>query len=169
MHRVPFVSQRDYAFAGVACGVAATMMLLKYHFRRTRVPSYRELRKALGVDAPSSALRRRDVVMGVGTENVTKYLRQRGVSYRATHSNTPATMAAVRRRLRRAPLMAGMGKHERRWGKSGHWIVLIDIDADYVTYLDPQFPRSHRRPSRLPLRDFRRQWDGVSIQMSSPR
>lgn len=39
-------------------------------------------------------------------------------------------------------------------GKSGHWIVLIDIDAETVTYLDPQFPRSQRRPSRLPLPDF---------------
>ena len=65
--------------------------------------------------------------------------------------------------------MVGMGKHQRRWGKSGHWIVLIGIDDDYVTYLDPQFPRSHRRPSRLPLRDFRRQWDGVSIQIVATR
>ena len=65
--------------------------------------------------------------------------------------------------------MVGMGKSEWRWGKSGHWIVLIGIDAEAVTYLDPQFPRSYRRPSRLRIRDFRRQWDGVSIQITRPR
>jgi uncharacterized protein YvpB len=166
MHRVPFVSQRDYAFAGVACGVAATMMLLKYHLRPKQIPSYLDLRKALGVHILPTGKRQRNGVWGVDTDDVTKYFRRRGISYRATHHNTPTTMANVTRRLRRAPLMVGMGKHERRWGKSGHWIVLTGIDDDYVTYLDPQFPRSHSRPSRLPIRDFRRQWDGVSVQIA---
>jgi len=145
------------------------MMLLKCHRGRRRVPTYRVLRESLGVYAGSPLPGLRNSVWGVELEDVTKYFRQRGISYRATHSNTPTTRTVLRRRLRRAPLMAGMGKHERRWGKSGHWIVLIDIDDDYVTYLDPQFPRSHRRPSRLPLRDFRRQWDGVSIQIVPAR
>jgi hypothetical protein len=169
MHRVPFVSQRDYAFAGVACGVAATMMLLKYHVRPKSIPSYGELRKALGVYILPSGIAHRNAAWGVDTDDVTKYFRQRGLSYRSTHRNTPSTYTTLTRRLRRAPVMVGMGKHHRRWGKSGHWIVLIGIDAELVTYLDPQFPRSRRRPSRLPLRDFRRQWDGVSIQIVPSR
>ena len=169
MHKVPFVSQHSYAFHKVACGVAATMMLLKFHFRRKRVPSYRDLRKALGVDVLPSESGRRDAVQGVETEDVTRYFRQRGISYRATDHNTITTRATLRRRLRQAPLMVGMGKKEWRWGKSGHWIVLIDMDEDTVTYLDPGFPRKHKRPSRLPLRDFRRQWDGVSIQIGQSR
>lgn len=169
MHRVPFVSQRDYAFQSVACGVAATMMLLKFHFRQKRIPSYCDLRKALGVDVLPSESSRRDLVLGVEPEDVTRYFRQRGVSYRATHHNTRTTWTTLRRRLQRAPAMVGMGSHDRRWGRSGHWIVLIDIDQETVTYLDPQFPRSHRRPSGLPLRDFRRQWDGSSIQITEPR
>ena len=169
MHSVPFVSQRDYAFAGVACGVAATMMLLKFHVRPKSVPSYTDLRKDLGVHNQPSGVAHRNAASGVDTDDVTKYFRQRGISYRATHRNTPTTYTTLTRRLRRAPLMVGMGKHQRRWGKSGHWIVLIGIDDEMVTYLDPQFPRSHRRPSRLPLRDFRRQWDGVSIQFTHLR
>jgi len=169
MHRVPFVSQRDYAFAGVACGVAATMMLLKYHVRPKSIPSYRELRKALGVYILPNGQAHRNAAWGVDTDDVTKYFRQRGISYRATHRNTPTTLTTLRGRLRRAPLMVGMGKHQRRWGKSGHWIVLIGIDDEMMIYLDPQFPRSHSRPSRLPLRDFRRQWDGVSIQIAPAR
>lgn len=169
MHRVPFVSQRDYAFSRVACGVAATMMLLKYHLRPTHVPSYRDLRKALGIYILPSGQGHHNAWWGVGPKDVMKYLRQLGIPYRATHGNTPTTLTTLRRRLRRGPLMVGMGKKEWRWGKSGHWIVLIDIDDETVTYLDPQFPRSYRRPSRLPLSDFRRQWDGMSIQIVPPR
>ena len=65
--------------------------------------------------------------------------------------------------------MVGMGKHDRRWSKWGHWIVLIGIDSETVTYLDPQFPCSHKRPGRLSIRDFRRQWDGSSIQIADRR
>ncbi len=169
MHKVPFVSQRDYAFESVACGVAATMMLLKHHFRRKRVPSYRELRKALGIDGASSRLSRQDHPLGVGPVDVTSYFRRRGISYRATHHKNQATWASLKRRLRRTPVMVGMGKSEWRWGKSGHWIVLIGIDAETVTYLDPQFRHSHRRPSRMTIRDFRRQWDGTSIQIARAR
>ena len=165
MHKVPFASQRTYAFPRVACGVAATMMLLKFHFRRKRVPSYRDLRKALGVDVLPSGSGRRRSVLGVVPDDVTRYLRQHAIAYRATHRNTRSMWTILRRRLRRAPAMVGMGKNEWRWGKSGHWIVLIDLDAETVIYLDSQFPRTHRRPSRLPLRDFRRQWDGSSIQI----
>lgn len=166
MHRVPFVSQRDYAFAGVSCGVAATMMLLKYHVRPKLIPSYRELRKALGVYILPSGMADRNAAWGVDTGDVTKYLRQRGIFCRATHRNTPTTYTTLTRRLRQAPVMVGMGKHERRWGKTGHWIVLIGVDEEMVTYLDPQFPRSHSRPNRLPLQDFRRQWDGHSVQVN---
>ncbi len=169
MHKVPFVSQRDYAFQSVACGVAATMMLLKHHFRRKRVPSYRELRKALGIDGPPSQSRRRDIVLGAGPQDVTNYFRRHGISYRATHHKSRATWTTVKLRLQRAPLMVGMGKSGWRWGKSGHWIVLIGIDAETITYLDPQFRRGYRRPSRLRIRDFRRQWDGTSIQIAKAR
>ena len=168
MHKVPFVSQRVYAFPHVSCGVAATMMLLKFHFRRKRVPSYRDLRKALGVYVLLSESGRRRPA-GVALDDVTGYLRQQAIHYRATHHNTSTTWTILRRRLRRAPLMVSMGKNDWRWGKSGHRIVLIDINAETVTYLDSQFPRSHQRPSRLPLRDFRRQWDGVSVQIAHPR
>jgi len=101
MQSVPFVSQRDYAFAGVACGVAATMMLLKYHLRRKRVPSYLELRKALGVHILRTENRDRNAVWGVDTEDVTRYFRQHGISYRATHRNTPMSYTTLTRRLRR--------------------------------------------------------------------
>ena len=169
MHRVPFVSQRTYAFPSVACGVAAAMMLLKFQFRRKRVPSYRDLRKALGIYVRPSGSGRRGSVLGVGPDDVTRYFRQHAIPYRATHRKTRTMWTILRRRLRRAPAMVGMGSHERRWGASGHWIVLIDVNADTVTYLDPQFPRTHRRPSQISLRDFRRQWDGVSIQITEPR
>jgi hypothetical protein len=164
MHKVPFVSQRVYAFPHVSCGVAATMMLLKFHFRRKQVPSYGDLRKALGVYVITSESGRRRPA-GVALDDVTGYLRRQAIHYRTTSSKSRNTWTILERRLRRAPLMVSMGKSDWRWGKSGHWIVLIDMNAETVTYLDSQFPRSHRRPSRLPLRDFRRQWDGVSVQV----
>jgi hypothetical protein len=35
----------------------------------------------------------------------------------------------------------------------------------YVTYLDPGYLPTHRRPSRMPLPAFRHQWDGSSVQI----
>jgi hypothetical protein len=141
------------------------MMLLKFHFRRKRVPSYRDLRIALGVDVPPSARHRHSIALGVDPDDVTRYFRQHAIRYRATHQNTRTTRMVLRRRLRRAPAMVGMGHNVRRWGTDGHWVVVIDIGAEIVTYLDPGFLPTHRRPSRLPLRDFHRQWDGSSIQI----
>jgi hypothetical protein len=165
MHKVSFVSQRTYAFPSVACGVAATMMLLKFHFRRKRVPSYRDLRKALGVYVLPSESGRRSSVLGVEPDDVAGYFRQHAIPYRATHRNTPTMWRLLGRRVRRAPAMVGMCRNVGRWGRDGHWIVVIDVSADTVTFLDPQHLPSDRRPTTMARARFRRQWDGTSIQI----
>jgi len=164
MHKVPFVSQRMYAFASHTCGVASTMMLLKFHFRRKRVPSYRTLRTELGVVLPPNR-KRLPSDAGVGTEEVVRYLRQHGISYQATHRNTRTMQAIFKRRLRRAPAMVGMGRNPRWWGYCGHWLVVIDVSDDAVTYLDPSSWPAAKRPKRMRLRRFHREWDGTSIQI----
>lgn len=164
MHRVPFVSQRAYAFPSATCGVASTMMLLRFHFRRRRIPSYRDLRIDLGVVLPPNS-RRLPSDSGVGPDAVTRYFRQHGVAYRAIHRKNRTTWALFRRRLHRAPAMVGMGSRPRRWSEGGHWIVVIDVSADAVTFLDPgRFP-AQPRPLTMCLDRFRREWDGTSIQI----
>jgi hypothetical protein len=165
MHKVPFVSQAVYAFPRGSCGVASTMMLLKFHYRRKRKPSYRELRKSLGVYLPPSASIRQRAKLGVASDDVTGYLRRQGIRYRTTSRNTRQMWALLTRRLRRAPAMVGMGRNEWRWGKDGHWIVVIDVSEDIVTFLDPGYPPTHPRPSRMALVRFRKQWDGSSVQI----
>ena len=165
MHKVPFVSQRTYAFPRIACGVAATMMLLKFHFRRKRVPSYRDLRKALGVYVLPCGSGRRRSALGVVPDDVTRYFRQHAIAYRATRRNTRTMWTILERRLRRAPAMVAMGGNESRWGPAGHWIVVIDVSANTVSFLDPQYLPTHKRPTTMSLARFRRQWDGSSVQI----
>ena len=168
MHKVPFVSQRKYALPGLGCGVAATMMLLKFHSRRSHVPSYRDLRKALRIDVPPAEKWPRctgETGLGTYPKDITAYLGQHGVPHRATYTKSPNQMKVLTRRVRTAPVMVGMGCNESRWGRAGHWIVLIDVAGDHMTYLDPQYLPTHRRPSRMSLADFRRQWDGSSVQI----
>jgi hypothetical protein len=147
MHKVPFVSQAVYAFPRGSCGVASTMMLLKFHY----LP-------------PSASIRQR-AKLGVASDDVTGYLRRQGIRYRTTSRNTRQMWALLTRRLRRAPAMVGMGRNEWRWGKDGHWIVVIDVSEDIVTFLDPGYPPTHPRPSRMALVRFRKQWDGSSVQI----
>lgn len=172
MHRVPFVSQRDYAFSRVTCGVAATMMLLRFHYRRKRVPRYRDLRLALGIDIPHGDRNthyERTPGLGVIPQQVLTYLRENGVRCRATHRKSKRQRAAVLRRLQTAPLMVGVGSNEERWGIAGHWIVLIDATETMVFYLDPSSRRHHRRPRKMRMVTFRRYWDGSSIQITHAR
>ena len=150
MHRVPFVSQRDYAFSRVTCGVASTMMLLKYHYRRRRVPSYRDLRLALGINIPHGDRNthyERTPGIGVDTGQVVAYLRAKGVTCRATHRKSKRQRAIVLHRLQLAPVMVGVGNNEARWGTSGHWIVLIGTTARSVCYLNPSSRRHDPRRS----------------------
>jgi len=167
MHRVPFISQCDYAFSWVTCGVASTMMLLKYHYRRKRVPPYRDLRVALGLDIPPAfrTIYKHTPDLGVTPEQVLSYLRGEGVTCRATHRRSNRQRNVVLRRLEDAPMMAGVGKNKDKWGVNGHWIVLIGATDAWVFYLDPSSRRHHRRPSRMRMTTFRREWDGSSIQI----
>ena len=168
MHRVPFVSQRDYAFSRVTCGVASTMMLLKYHYRRRRVPSYRDLRLALGINIPHgdrNSHYERTPGIGVDTRQVVTYLRAKGVTCRVTHRKSKRQRAVVLRGLQTGPVMVGLGNNEARWGPGGHWIVLIGATAKSVIYLNPSSRRRHPRPRRLRMVTFRREWDGSSIQI----
>jgi hypothetical protein len=164
MHKVPFVSQCRYAFPNYTCGVASTMMLLRFHCRRKRIPSYRTLRTELGVvPLPNSTHLLAN--SGVGTEEVVRYFRQHGIRYRATHRNTRTNWMIFTRRLRRAPAMVGMGRNPRCWGVDGHWIVVIDVSDDAVTYLDPSSRPGASRRRRMRVGRFRREWDGTSIQI----
>ena len=164
MHKVPFVSQRVYAFPNYTCGVASTMMLLRFHYRRKRIPSYRTLRTELGV-VPLPNSRRLPSNAGVGTEEVVRYFRQHGIRYQATHRKNRTSWDTFRRRLRRAPAMVGMGRKVRGWGESDHWVVVIDISPDTVSILDPSHLPRHTRPVTMRLARFRREWDGTSIQI----
>jgi hypothetical protein len=157
MHKVKFVSQRVYAFPHVTCGVAATMMLLKFHFHRQQGPSYRELRTALGICGANPT--------GVDPDDVTRYFRQNSIRYRATRRNTHTTWLTLKRGLRHSPTMVGMGNNTHRWGASGHWIVVVEITAEVVVFLDPHRLPAHEPPLRMRLATFRRQWDGSSIQI----
>jgi ABC-type bacteriocin/lantibiotic exporter with double-glycine peptidase domain len=158
MYCVPFVSQRQYAQAASGCGVASTMMLLKYHYRRKHRPSYRELRRELAYPTGQSEL-------GVELDNVTAYLRRQGVRHRATRTKSPNQITMLLNRVQIAPVMVGMGRNRRRWGVDGHWIVLIGSDGENVIFLNPAHQPTRHRPSRIRLADFRRQWDGSSVQI----
>jgi hypothetical protein len=168
MHRVPFVSQRDYAFSRVTCGVAATMMLLRFHYRRKRIPSYPDLRLALGIDIPladKNTHYERIPGIGVSPDHVITYLRANGVRYRATCRKSKRQRGIVLRRLQVSPIMVGMGNNAARWGDSGHWIVLVGTNESMVFYLNPSNRRPDTRPNRMRMAAFRRQWDGSSIQV----
>lgn len=168
MHRVSFVSQRDYALWRVTCGVAATMMLLKFHYRRKRVPPFPDLRLALGINVPHAARHthyERKPGLGVSPAQALSYLRANGVKCRATYRRSKGQRGIVLRRLQIAPMMVGLGNNENKWGTDGHWVVLIGSTDTMVFYLDPSNRREYRRPSRMRMTTFRREWDGSSVQI----
>jgi hypothetical protein len=137
------------------------MMLLRFHFDRKQIPTYRKLSSALGVSATTAGTGD----AGVGLEEVTKHFRREGIRYRGSRSKTPSNWLLLKRRLSSAPLMVAMGNSVHRWGSSGHWIVVVDIGSDVVTFLDPYCLPNDRQPLRMRLATFRRQWDGSSIQV----
>ncbi len=157
MHRVPFVSQRTYAFPNVTCGVAAAMMLLKFHRRQGLIPSFRTLRTACGIRSCDS--------VGAAPDDITRYFRRARIPYWSSRGSKRHGWWTLQRRLRKAPAMVGMHSNERHWGKDGHWIVIIDVSDRWVVFLDPQFRSGRAQPLRMRVRRFRREWDGAAIQV----
>jgi hypothetical protein len=60
----------------------------------------------------------------------------------------------------------GLCRNVNRWGRAGHRIVVIDISADTVSFLDPQYLPTRKRPTTMSPARLRRQWDGTSIQIA---
>jgi hypothetical protein len=108
MHKVPFVSQCVHAFPNHTCAAASTMMLLRFHSRRRRIPTYRDLRRAFGIDSLLGGRRPRASTLGVDTPDVVRLFRHQGIPYQATHHKTRTSWDIFMRRLRRAPAMVSM-------------------------------------------------------------
>ncbi|NJN93738.1 MAG: hypothetical protein HC875_06425 [Anaerolineales bacterium] len=169
MLEVEFVSQRDddlpLEVQKIGCGVASTMMLLKYHCHPDSIPQFLDLCNELRVNDPPSqkGYDGDDFVAGAYAEDEQAYFARAGLRFRAWFD-----YPSLQERIKHGPIMVEFGMNSELGGKEGHWVVLIEVTGRKVIFLDPSYKtragrsRYQREVSRG---EFMRDWSGNAIQI----
>jgi hypothetical protein len=169
MLEVEFVSQRDDDIPSeiqqMGCGVASTMMLLKYHCDPTNIPIFIDLCNELQInDPPHLKGYEGDVfVAGAYAEDVLAYLARQGLRFRAWFD-----YPSLQERIKYGPIIVEFGPNTDLGSKEGHWVVLIEVTGRKVVFLDPSYKtragrsRYQREVSRG---EFMRDWSKNAIQI----
>jgi uncharacterized protein YvpB len=161
---VPFVSQLENVLPEYGCGIACLMMLLKFHCRRRRCPTYDELAKDLRAEKlPSEkGYTWYSDVWGRGAyvDDVCLWLLQKRFVFTAANHKSARSERTLFGVLTDTPAMVGM-----KWHDIGHWVVIVGFDKEYVTLLDPNRLPSGRFKRRVSRARFVDEWDGAAIAL----
>jgi hypothetical protein len=109
MHDVPFVSQLDNVFPEYGCRLACLMMLLKFHGKRRRNPSYKKLAGELRADKLPSEKGKwygDDYGRGAYVDDICLWLLQRGFAFTAADRKSRGNERTLFGALSDAPVMA---------------------------------------------------------------
>jgi hypothetical protein len=165
-----FVSQRDDEIPPevqqMGCGVANTMMLLKYHCDSANIPTFLGLCDELRISDPPSqkGYDGENFVAGAYAEDVQAYLARQGLRFRTWFQY----YTELQKRIKHGPIMVEFGTNSALGGKEGHWVVLIEVTGRKVIFLDPSYKtkagrsRYQREVSRG---EFMRDWSKNAIQI----
>jgi hypothetical protein len=138
-------------------------MLLMYHCRLRKVPEYGCLPKQLQASKLPSEKGLTEYSdsygPGVYVDDVVKWLLHNGFIFTACYQQgMRPNVQTVLELLDHSPVMVGMN-----WHVVGHWIVLADIEKEYLRVLDPLRLSSNPRRRRISSDTFRKKWDGSAV------
>jgi hypothetical protein len=166
MLEVEFVGQIDNVHAEIGCGVASTMMLLKYHCDSEIIPSYQNLCNELKANDPPDMKgypSTKGMLLGAYAEDIMAYFARAGLRYRAWFD-----YPTLQERIKHGPIMAEFGINSRLGSEEGHWVVLIEVTEDKVIYLDPAHKtRASKKHYQVEVssNEFMDNWSGNAIQL----
>lgn len=137
-------------------------MLLNFHCKCRRIPTYAKLARELRADKlPSDKCfgwYSDDYGMGAYVGDICLWLLQRRFAFAASNHKSRRNVRTVFDVLPDTPVMVGMD-----WFGVGHWVVMVDSDDEYVTILDPNRPSRGRVRDRISRSRFWSEWDGAAV------
>jgi uncharacterized protein YvpB len=159
-----FVSQNEQTYhPELACGIASLTMVLKYY----NIPvskSFEELADELrftmlpvdkGYDGD-------DQQYGTFPEDIFRFCIVNNFNFRMSFYDDEWKDA-----LKKAPIMVLLTGNIEEFGlRNCHWVVLVERDKDYFTYLDPwETKASGNYIKHIWALDFKRYYTGIACQI----
>ena len=163
MHQVSFMSQRENVLPDIGCGIASLMMLLRFHCKRRRIPSYEQLAHNLRADKLPSEKGyywyADTCGKGAYIDDVCLWLLRYGFAFQAMYQKSRFSESLLLQSLSVGPVMVGMKWH------GGHWVVLVDFDGENITMFDPLRQSSERYMRCMTHSTFFDAWQGRAISV----
>jgi uncharacterized protein YvpB len=161
-----FVSQKDQNYhPECSCGVASMMMLLKAANYKP-LPSFKELADQLNLTLLPiyKGYDENDQSFGVYPEDIYKFCFKNDLKFRMYFYEDE-----WKESLNKSPIMVLMTGNKEKFGlRNSHWVVLIERDKNFFTYLDPWYKEENNEYIQyMSASDFRRYYTGISCQITN--
>ena len=157
-----FVSQNEqHHHPEFACGVAALMMLLKAK-KLNPLPDFVSLSDSLRltVSPVLKGLPESAPAIGLDPEDLFTYCVKNNLPFRMLFLEDEWENG-----LKQAPIMVLMTGDEDKFGIESHWIVLIELDQNHFTYLDPWYKKAEKHTFNISIEDFKAHFTGIALQL----
>ncbi|GMU19800.1 MAG: hypothetical protein AMXMBFR12_09910 [Candidatus Babeliales bacterium] len=164
MYQKIFISQNDQSlYPDFTCGIASLLMLLQYINFKT-LPSFEKLAQETGltISPKEKGYDEDDQAVGLYPEDIFKYCVTNNLKFRISFYDDEWKDA-----LKKAPIMVLLTGNQEEFGlKNAHWVVLVERDKDYFTYLDPWYTKASNEYVRhIWAGDFKRYYTGIACQL----
>ncbi|HXW53446.1 MAG TPA: hypothetical protein VEL47_05000 [Myxococcota bacterium] len=157
-----FVSQNDQDYyPGVNCGVAALLTLLK-SINYEPLPKFKELADALRrMSLPTQkGYYNIDIPMAIFPEDIMRYCVKSNFHFRMHFFDDEWKEC-----LKIAPIMVLVTGDLEDFGPDGHWIVLVERNKDFFTYLDPWLKSNESYIKHISSIEFKKFYSGIALQL----
>lgn len=164
MYKDYFISQNEQSFyPEYSCGIACLSMLLKYH-NIINSENFELLGKELNfnISPEEKGYDSDDMECGTFPEDIFRYLVKNNLNFRMSFYDDEWKEA-----LKKSPIMVMMTGNEEEFGLgNSHWVLLVNRDKDFFTYLDP-YERSISNDyiKYMWSGDFKRYYTGIACQL----
>ncbi|MGD9591229.1 MAG: papain-like cysteine protease family protein [Candidatus Berkiella sp.] len=159
-----FVSQHGKEIHSESgCGVASLLMLLKF-IDFTPMPSWNALCQALKLDVPpvEKGYDSNCPDIGLYPEDIFRYIIKHNLFFRM-HFYDDEWQAC----LKNGPIMVLLDGILSEYPEDAHWVVLISLDQNVFTYLDPWSVHEEQNTQKISFIDFKKCFTGMSCQLLS--
>ncbi|MCE5170057.1 C39 family peptidase [Paenibacillus profundus] len=159
-----FISQNDQNYYPEAtCGVASLSMLLKFNRIMDNI-TFNELAEELKLTVPpkKKGYDEDDQAIGTYPEDLVRFFVLNNIAFRMSFYDDEWKDS-----LKRAPIMVLMTGNEEEFGlRNSHWVVLVQRDKDFFTYLDPWHKKeTNNYIKHMSSVDFHRYYTGIACQI----
>ncbi len=165
-----FISQNEQDYHPEAgCGVASLMMLLKAA-NFIPLPDWKSLCNQLNLTLPPSETNRNctgyginDPLIGLYPEDLFKFVIQSNLAFRMHFLENEWEDC-----LTHAPIMVMMTGPEEAFDLDPnelHWIVLLEQNKNFFTYLDPWYKHDEDYIRHISIKDFHQYYSGIALQI----